>query len=98
MSPVSVLAPQLVLWTGLACATQPPPAQPPLAEPGDRFREVLIVDQAGLDALRAGGRHVLSGPQGEVAATAPCASGNVDALCLEAARQLLREEATRPRR
>lgn len=93
---VKLLACQLAVWTSLACAFQPLLAQ--VSSPagaGDRQRKVLIVDQAGLDALRAGGKYVLSEPRGEISATAPCVSGSADAQCVEAAHQRLQEEATR---
>ena len=76
-------------FTVLACFGPPllSPVQPP-----DPARDVVLVDQAGLDRLRERG-HVISAPRGEVTARAPCLSGSVDQQCVEAAHQRLREAA-----
>ena len=96
----------LVLSTLFGCSPRERPAveQPPeetggsptqKSHPGGPALDVRIVNQADLDALRGNRQYTLSEPRGEISAAATCASGVADESCAEAARQRLREEASR---
>jgi hypothetical protein len=78
----------------IGCSSLAVPGEPSSPPQGaNPSQDVLVVDQAGFDELRKGGKYEVSEPRGDVAATVPCDSGSVDEPCVEAARQRLREAA-----
>lgn len=85
-------------WVGLACCRRSPVAAPPIVKGsgpgvgvGVGVQDIIIVDQAELDSIRA--KYLVSESRGEITGVAACASGAADDACTAAARQQLREEA-----
>ena len=95
-SVVLMLAAALLIsgWVGLACSRRSTVAAPPAAKgpgAGAGVQDIIIVEQAELDSIRA--KYLVSESQGEITGLATCASGTADDACTAAARQQLREEA-----
>lgn len=86
----------LIAVVTLACSQQGAAQQPVLQGPSPvdsatTAEDVIVVDESGLDDIRA--KYTLSEPLGEVSGAAPCESGTVSEECTEAARQQLRQAA-----
>lgn len=78
-----------------ACASSEPSVDPSAVELATASGDVLLVDQAEFDRLRSSGTYVVSDPLGEVGAAAPCEAGDADPACVDAARQRLKDAASR---
>jgi hypothetical protein len=88
------LALQIATLQGLGCSANPS-APEPVAGGGTPISTgtVLVVDQAGFDALRNSGKYDISASLGDVGATAGCESGSADQKCVEAAHERLKGAA-----
>jgi hypothetical protein len=88
---------QFAALVSIGCSSYAVPAElsspPQSTNPRQEVMEVTVVDQAGFDEMRKSGKYQISEPRGDVSGSAPCASGDADEACVEAARQRLREAA-----